>query len=83
MVCYGSQAAGSVTLNKLAPRNPVGLLDLYNNSSTVQRSFGNVQFDYKMHFLPDLHANLNLGYDIAKGSGMTNVPAYAAQNFLG
>jgi TonB-linked SusC/RagA family outer membrane protein len=74
--------SGAITLNKLAPRNPVALLDLYNNSATVYRSFGNVRFDYKLHFLPDLHANLNLGYDIAKGSGTTKVPAYAAQNYL-
>ena len=79
---YNTDAQGGITLNKLAPRNPVGLLNLYNNSSTVQRSFGNIQLDYKFHFLPDLHANVNLGYDVAKGLGVTNVPAYAAQNFL-
>ncbi len=73
---------GAVTLNKLAPRNPLALLDLYHNTSNVQRSYGNIQFDYKFHFIPELHANLNLGYDIAKGDGKVNVPAYAAQNFL-
>ena len=73
---------GAATLNKLAPRNPLALLELYRNTSVVQRSYGNVQFDYKFHFLPDLHANLNLGYDVAKGDGKTDVPAYAAQNFL-
>jgi TonB-linked SusC/RagA family outer membrane protein len=73
---------GSNVLNKLAPRNPVALLDLYHNLSDVYRSYGNVQFDYKFHFLPELHANLNLGYDIAKGEGTTDVPAFAAQNFL-
>ncbi|MBS1562891.1 MAG: SusC/RagA family TonB-linked outer membrane protein, partial [Bacteroidetes bacterium] len=72
--------SGNVTLNKLAPRNPLALLQLYNNSSNVQRSYGNVQFDYSLPFLPQLHANLNLGYDIAKGEGKTDVPAYAAQN---
>ncbi|MBC7867489.1 MAG: SusC/RagA family TonB-linked outer membrane protein, partial [Gloeobacteraceae cyanobacterium ES-bin-316] len=72
----------TATLNKLAPRNPVALLDLYKNKSDVQRSYGNIQFDYKFRFLPELHANLNLGYDIAKGEGTVDVPAYAAQNFL-
>lgn len=75
-------ASGDVTLNKLAPRNPVALLELYNNSATVQRSYGNIQFDYSFHFLPELHANLNLGYDVAKGEGRINVPAEAAQNYL-
>jgi len=74
--------SGAVTLNKLAPRNPVALLNLYQNHSTVQRSFGNVLLDYKLPFVPGLHANLNLGYDIGKGSGTVNVPAYAAQNYL-
>jgi TonB-linked SusC/RagA family outer membrane protein len=74
--------SGAVTLNKLAPRNPVALLDLYNNSSNVYRSYGNMQLDYKMHWLPELHVHLNLGYDIAKGDGTTDVPAEAAQNFL-
>jgi len=32
--------------------------------------------------LRQAHANLNLGYDVASGSGKTDVPAYAAQNFL-
>lgn len=73
---------GDINLNKLAPRNPVALLDLYRNTSNVSRSYGNVQFDYKFHFLPELHANLNLGYDVAKGSGHEIVPAYAAQNWL-
>lgn len=74
--------SGAITLNKLAPRNPVALLDLYNNSATAQRSFGNIKADYQLPFLSGLHANLNLGYDIAKGDGTIDVPAYAAQNFL-
>ena len=77
-----TSASGAVTLNKLAPRNPLALLELYRNTSVVQRSYGNVQFDYRFHFLPDLHANLNLGYDVAKGTGKVVVPAYAAQNYL-
>lgn len=74
--------SGAITLNKLAPRNPVALLELYHNNSNVKRSYGNVQFDYSFHFLPELHANLNLGYDIARGEGKIDVPAFAAQNFL-
>ncbi len=73
---------GAITLNKLAPRNPVALLDLYNNKSNVQRSYGNIRLDYALPFLPELHANLNLGYDVAKGEGKIDVPAYAAQNYL-
>jgi TonB-linked SusC/RagA family outer membrane protein len=57
----------------LAPANPVAMLDLTDNRSTVRRSIGNAQFDYKMHFLPELHANVNVGYDYAKSFGHNNV----------
>ena len=71
-----------LTLNKLAPRNPVALLDQYNNHATVQRSFGNLALDYQLPWVTGLHANLNLGYDVAHGNGIVQVPAYAAQNYL-
>jgi TonB-linked SusC/RagA family outer membrane protein len=66
--------------NPNAPRNPVGLIRLQNNDAKADRSFGNVQFDYSFHFLPELHANVNLGYDISKGQGWTRVPDFAAQS---
>jgi iron complex outermembrane receptor protein len=46
-----------------APRNPVALLTQRSNIAYSNRVIGNVQFDYKMHFLPELRANLNLGID--------------------
>jgi iron complex outermembrane receptor protein len=64
--------------NANAPRNPLGLLNMREDEGTAQRSIGNVQFDYKFHFLPDLRANLNLGYDISKGEGDIFVPDSAA-----
>ncbi len=67
--------------NTLATRNPLGLLEQRSDKSTVQRSIGNVQFDYKFHFLPDLRANLNLGYDVSSSRGSIFVPATAATGF--
>ncbi|MCC9166872.1 SusC/RagA family TonB-linked outer membrane protein [Pontibacter harenae] len=67
--------------NPNASRNPVSMLELRDDRSEVQRSFGNAQIDYKFHFLPELHANLNLGYDVAKGQGTIYVPAEAAQSY--
>ena len=61
--------------NPLTDRNPVALLNDKRDRSTVLRSIGNVQFDYKLHFLPDLHANLNLGYDIARSNGTVFIAA--------
>ena len=56
-------------LKSLAPNNPMGLLMGRDDNSNVNRSIGNVQLDYKFHFLPDLRANVNIGYDIAQGTG--------------
>lgn len=65
-------------LRGLAPINPMGQLLQRHNESDVQRSIGNVVFDYKFHFLPDLRANLNLGYDVSKGEGTTLINDSAA-----
>lgn len=53
----------------IALANPVSILNSKSDKSTVYRSIGNAQFDYKFHFLPELRANLNLGYDVSKGTG--------------
>jgi TonB-linked SusC/RagA family outer membrane protein len=72
----------SVTgLKSLAPLNPLGILEQYNSKSTVKRAINDITFDYKLHFLPDLHANLNLGYDIADGSGTVFIPDSAASSY--
>jgi TonB-dependent starch-binding outer membrane protein SusC len=69
-------------LRDLAPLNPVGLLEQKEDKSDVHRSIGNIQFDYKLHFLPDLHVNLNLGYDVSKGEGTIYIPDSAASSYL-
>jgi iron complex outermembrane receptor protein len=65
----------------LAGRNPLGLLELRDNTSNVNRFIGNVQLDYKLHFLPDLHVLLNLGMDVAKGEGNDNIDSLSATNY--
>jgi iron complex outermembrane receptor protein len=67
--------------NTLAPKNPLGILEQKKDISTINRSFGNVVFDYKFHFLPALRANLNLGYDISSSNGSTLIPGTAASQF--
>ena len=37
-----------------------------DDKATVLRSNGNLQIDYALKWLPDLHLNLNLGYDVSK-----------------
>jgi TonB-dependent starch-binding outer membrane protein SusC len=60
--------------NTLAVANPVALLMLTDNTSTVKRSIGNVKFDYEVPVIKNLHATLNLGYDYTSTSGHNNVP---------
>lgn len=72
---------GAGTPNMNAPRNPLGLLNQRDDESTVKRSIGNAQFDYKFHFLPELRANVNVGYDISEGRGNIFVPDSAASQY--
>ncbi|MEL6844580.1 MAG: TonB-dependent receptor plug domain-containing protein, partial [Bacteroidota bacterium] len=67
--------------NTLAPANPIALLEQKNNTSQVQRFITNAQIDYRFSFLPELRANLNLGYDASNGSGQILVPENAAFAF--
>ncbi len=57
---------GAANLENNATYNPVATIDQTQNYSNVWRSNGNLQLDYSFHFLPELHANLNLGYDVTK-----------------
>ncbi|WP_437922151.1 SusC/RagA family TonB-linked outer membrane protein [Sphingobacterium sp. LRF_L2] len=61
--------------------NPLGLLRQERHRSNVNRGIGNLDVDYKFHFLPELKAHVTLGYDYAKGDGFNHIPASAANNF--
>ncbi len=64
----------------LAPENPMSLLyDNYSYSDS-RRITANAQLDYKMHFLPELRFNINLGIDQtdADNNYGTNVGSFAA-----
>ncbi len=69
-----TQANG--TPNPLAPANPVSLLDLNlrDDNSMVRRYILNASADYRIPFLPELRANLNLGYDYSNGEGSVMIP---------
>lgn len=67
--------------NGLAPTNPVALLELRDDNSTVKQYITNASVDYRMPFLPALRANLSVGYDYSKGSGTVVVPNFAAFAF--
>src|SRR5690242_5116667 len=68
-------------LVSLAPRNPVGLLMDRHDVAEVRRSIGSALFDYKVHFLPDLHAFVNLAYDESSSDGTITIDSSAAQDY--
>ncbi|MFM2118069.1 MAG: hypothetical protein RL316_1259, partial [Bacteroidota bacterium] len=67
--------------NDLSNRNPVALLMLRDNRSTVNRVIGNVQAEYKLPFFPDLKIQANVGMDFADGSGNDNTDSASATNY--
>ena len=46
--------------------NPVALLMQRTRPERAVRFLGNIEFDYKMHFLPELRAVVNLGLDASE-----------------
>lgn len=67
--------------NTLAPKNPLGLIYQKDDKSNVYRFLGNARLEYKMPFLPELKASLNLGTDISRSNGTVFIPYEAASNF--
>ncbi len=67
--------------NGLAPANPVALLELRDDNSTVKQIITSLNLDYRMPFLPDLRANLNVGYERGNGEGTVVAPTFAAFAF--
>ncbi len=57
--------------------NPLAILNQRTRPERVLRFLGNIEFDYKMHFLPELRAVLNLGLD-ATDSRIREVYGYNA-----
>jgi iron complex outermembrane receptor protein len=68
-------------LKALSPKNPLGLLMQNNNNSNVTRQIASALFDYKVHFLPDLHVVVNTGMDVAEGKGTTVINDSAASTY--
>ncbi|HRF17985.1 MAG TPA: hypothetical protein PK977_07445, partial [Chitinophagaceae bacterium] len=66
----------------LAPRNPVGRLYNRDDKSDVNRYITNLQLDYTFPFLKDLRANLNIGYDYAKGEGTVVIPDSVGVDYI-
>ncbi|MFP4064637.1 MAG: SusC/RagA family TonB-linked outer membrane protein [Bacteroidales bacterium] len=79
---YEEDDEGNKIPKDVATDNPLALLDLTNNQSTVNRFIGNAQFDYSLHWFPDLKANLNVAYDYSKSEGTDVTPPTAAWAYV-
>ncbi len=59
---------GIIYRNSLAGKNPVAYLEQRQDKANSKDFIGNVEFDYKLHFFPDLRIHLNLGYEGMEGN---------------
>ncbi len=67
--------------NNIATHNPVASLEYRDNTSKATRFIGNAQFDYTLPWIPELRANLNLGYDYTNSEGDNNTNKLASWSY--
>lgn len=79
---YTSWTGADGNLIQVATVNPLSLLTMAEDKAKVYNFIGNAQFDYKVHFLPDLKLNLNMGLDYSKSDGSKIIPALAPSDYL-
>lgn len=66
----------------LTPNNPVAQLMQVNDRGWGDRIFGNFEADYRFHFLPDLRAVVNIGFDREDGNRRRMVGTNAMSGFI-
>ena len=54
------------TVNKNTPQNPLAALEQKDDRSNSNDFVGNIEVDYKFHFLPDLRLHASIGGEYAK-----------------
>lgn len=67
---YYNPSNGELTTQ--TPRNPVAQLMQTFDKGLNNRFFGNIEMDYKFHFMPDLRAVVNVGFDESIGERTRN-----------
>ena len=72
------------TSNKNTPQNPVALLNQKDDSANSNDFVGNIELDYKFHFLPDLRLHASFGGEYAEGTQNTIFSPYSfSYNYYG
>ena len=61
--------------------NPLAMLELKNDHAKSQSFIGNLELDYKIHGLEDLHIHANVGGDYSQGNQWTVIDPASASNF--
>ncbi len=78
---YTENVNADGTINTIAVRNPVGLLEQNSNIANTRRSTGSLKIDYTLPFFRDIKLTALGGYDYNEVEGNTFIPAEAASNF--
>ena len=68
------------TTNTNTTQNPLALLMNQNNRANSNDFTGNLELDYKLHFLPDLHIHATLGGEYAEGEQKNSISKYSYSN---
>lgn len=79
---YEKNANGSFKdRNSQATKNPVALLNQKKDVSHANDFIGNIEIDYKVHFLPDLRTHLNMGIESSYGKQDLEIATSAPSDF--
>ena len=68
--------------NQLAIRNPLAALEQRVNESAIDRIYGNLNIDYRLHFLPEARIVVNLGLDDASTDGSNILSDRSVNGFV-
>lgn len=73
-----------LSYNSLAQANPVATLEMQNNRAISKSLIGNIELDYKFHFLPEMNFHVNGGMDVSTGKQTNDIdPRSASNNYYG
>ncbi len=75
-----NDAAWPLTKKSFSPANPLSMLELKKDKATSKSFIGNIEADYKLHWLPDLHVHFNLGGDYSEGQQSNQISPYSYSN---
>lgn len=79
---YWSWIGNDGQIIKVATTNPVSMLEMKRDIGKVSSFIGSALLDYTLHFLPEVHFNLNLATDYSTTDGTTYIPENAPSDYL-